>query len=100
MLSDFFKGFSIQEDINKLYHFPIKGSDSVGTITLVKDAKHIDQEASRSVLVESFIGEYEKYLSPNEIDKDLVSWREVTNQLKNIMKNISRLNWKNFLTGI
>ena len=73
MHADFFK---IQGDIKKPYHFLIKGSDLVGVIKLVKNAKQINQEASRSILVESFIGEYEKYLSPQEIDDNLTSWRD------------------------
>ena len=63
-------------NVNKIYHFPIKGHDAVGVIRLIKDPNHIDKEAARSVLVESFISEYEKYLLPHEISACLTSWRD------------------------
>ena len=67
---------STQDDSNKQYCFPIKGQNSIGEIKRIENPGHIDQEAARTVLVESFIGEYEKYLSPHEISDNLTSWRD------------------------
>ncbi len=78
---------SAQCNVKKPYHFPIKGQDSVGVIELVKNPSHIDTEAARSVLVESFIGEYEKYLSPNDIRSDLISWRDGEQSVRKYYEN-------------
>src|SRR3990167_2550656 len=56
--------------------FPAKDNNSTISIELISDPNEIDKIASRSVLVESFIGEYQKYLPPNAISDDLTSWRD------------------------
>ncbi len=59
---------------NLSFHFYTKNNDRC-KIELVKMPKDIDKEVAKTILIEGFIGEYAKYLSPHEISADLTSWR-------------------------
>ncbi len=69
------------------------------TLSLVKDPKQIDQDAARSVLVESFITEYEKYLQPNQISKDLTYWRDGENSVKKYYEDYFTTEMSDFTEG-
>src|SRR5579883_410476 len=90
---------SRNDSICKQYSFPVKRSDSFGVIELINDWNKIDQTASRSILVESFIGEYEKYLSPNEISNGLISWREGSASVKEYYENYFQTELEDFSHG-
>lgn len=91
--------FSTHNNINKPYCFPIKGQNSVGKIQLVTNANHIDKMTARSVLVESFIGEYEKYLSPNDISDNLVSWRDGEKSVRKYYEDYFKTELEDFSHG-
>lgn len=63
---------------HKVVHtfLPSKAGNTPVVIERIENPNNIDQVATMSVLVESFIGEYKKYLSPQDIRSDLTSWRE------------------------
>jgi len=81
---------------NRSYHFSIKDSDSVGLIEIVRDPSQIDKKAARAVLVESFITEYEKYLSPSDISDDLTSWRDGDKSVRQYYENYFQTEFDEF----
>jgi GNAT superfamily N-acetyltransferase len=88
-----------RENIHMPYHFSIKGRDSVGVIELVKNPRNIDKQAASFVLVESFIGEYEKYLSPHEISDSLTSWRDGDKSVQKYYENYFKTELEDFSRG-
>lgn len=56
--------------------FPIAKEKALGTLKLITHPNTINREEARTVLVESFIGEYSQYLEPKEIDTALTCWRK------------------------
>lgn len=66
---------------------------------LVKKPDDIDQDAAKSILVESFIGEYSKYLLPEEIDSSLVSWRSGEHSVQKYYENYFASEFKEFSEG-
>ena len=87
------------ENIHMPYHFPIKGRGSVGIIELVKNPCNIDKQAASFVLVESFIGEYEKYLLPHEISDGLTSWRDGDKSVQRYYENYFETELDDFFRG-
>lgn len=64
---------SIKNHLKYSFTLPNKAK---GTLALIHDPKEIDTTAASLVLVESFIGEYQQYLTAQEIGDGLTSWRE------------------------
>jgi ribosomal protein S18 acetylase RimI-like enzyme len=65
----------------------LKDATTVLEIASIDDIENIDKQAARQVLVESFIGEYQQYLKPAEIDKSLDSWHEGEDSVEQYYKN-------------
>lgn len=80
-------------------HKSSTNNNSAAKIELVHDPKSIDKEAAKSILVESFIGEYKKYLSPNEISHDLTSWHDGEKSVKKYYENYFETEFKEFSNG-
>jgi GNAT superfamily N-acetyltransferase len=95
----FSKKYRIQCNINPTYKFPIKGDNSIGVIALVKNPDHIDKERAQSVLVESFITEYQKYLLPHEISNNLTSWRNGDQSVRQYYENYFKIELDDFFRG-
>jgi ribosomal protein S18 acetylase RimI-like enzyme len=68
-------------------------------IELVKHEKQIDKDKARSVLIESFIGEYEKYLSPNDIKGSLTSWRDGDESVRKYYEDYFKTELEDFSRG-
>lgn len=60
----------------KKYAFSLR-EGSIGIMQSIKSPEHINQEESKTVLINSFIGEYKKYLSPSDIKRSLQTWDDV-----------------------
>gem|GEM_PF-2330320 len=88
-----------QDNVNKSHRFAIKGQNSYGIIERVKNPNQIDKESTESVLVESFIGEYEKYLSPNEVGDSLSSWRDGEQSVKKYYEDYFKTELEDFMRG-
>lgn len=65
----------IQKQEKAGHEFTLKNSSDRGVIKLIGSAGEIEQDACRSILVDSFIGEYSQYLKPQDISKELTLWR-------------------------
>lgn len=65
------------QTLPKKYAFSLRGEQSTGIMQLIKSPEHINQEESKAVLINSFISEYKKYLSPSDIDCSLQTWDDV-----------------------
>ena len=76
-----------------------KQGDVIGQIRLLERPEHIEQDAARTILVESFIGEYEKFLSPNDIDLKLTSWRDGENSVAAYYEEYFKTEFGDFLSG-
>lgn len=83
----------------KRHHFTVRNSDSICIIELIQNPDDIDKDASRSLLVESFIGEYQQYLSPNEIDKNLNSWRGNDRSVQKYYEDCFHVEFTDFSKG-
>ncbi len=68
-------------------------------IELVSKPADIDQVAASDVLVESFIGEYQKYLKPCDISAELTSWREGDQSVEQYYKNYFATEFADFARG-
>jgi GNAT superfamily N-acetyltransferase len=86
-------------DVDRSYQFSFKGSDSKGTLELVRDAKRINTDAAKAILVESFITEYKQYLSPNEISDTLTSWRDGEKSVEKYYEDYFKTELKDFSHG-
>lgn len=84
---------------NKSYCFPMKGQGCIGVIELISKSKFIDEDLARSVLVESFIGEYEQYLAPSEISDGLTSWRGDNNSVQKYYEDYFETELEDFSRG-
>jgi ribosomal protein S18 acetylase RimI-like enzyme len=84
---------------NKPHYFFIEGRDSVGIIERVINPCAIDKKAASSILVESFINEYKKYLLPNEISEDLVSWHKGDKSVQKYYENYFDTELNDFIRG-
>jgi len=89
----------LELNIDKSYHFSIKGEPSIGKLELVRKPHHLDKYIAKYILVESFIGEYEKYLTPNEIDNNLTSWREGDKSVKKYYEDYFETELNDFVRG-
>ena len=86
--------------VNKQYHFSLKRQqDAVGVLELVKSSRDINKEEASTVLVESFIGEYEKYLSPYEIGDGLTSWRDGEKSVQKYYEDYFKIELEEFSHG-
>lgn len=83
----------------KTCDFSNRNGEVVGQLRLLERPEHIQQDVARTILVESFIGEYQKYLSPNDIDSKLSSWREGTNSVAAYYEDYFRTEFGDFLSG-
>src|SRR5579864_1946417 len=81
------------------YCFTVKGRNSVGIIELVKDQKQIHTDDAKTILVESFIAEYEKYLQPHDISADLFSWRDGEKSVKKYYEKYFQTELADFTRG-
>jgi len=99
MFSNSSANFATLDKVKKLHYFSIRGQSSLGLIELVNDRKHIDEGEARTILVESFIGEYEKYLLPKEIGDGLVSWRDGDKSVKKYYEDYFRTELGDFTNG-
>ncbi len=45
-----------------------------GILEIIHNAGEIDQQASREILINSFISEYKQYLQPQDVDSNLQFW--------------------------
>lgn len=84
---------------NNQYYFPLKDSSLIGEIELVRNPHKIDLAASRNVLVEGFISEYQQYLSPEEISDELTSWRDGDCSVRKYYENYFAVELKEFIDG-
>ena len=99
MFSKFFSSPEVSSNIVCAYSFSTKEEGSVGVIRLVKNPNQIDKDTARTILVESFIGEYQKYLAPHEIGTELTSWREGNNSVRQYYENYFDTEFKEFSHG-
>lgn len=81
------------------HSFPVKGQDVCGVIERVKDPGVINQQAAKAVLVESFISEYGRYLLPEEISPELVSWYEGERSVRQYYENYFEQELAEFIKG-
>lgn len=85
------------------YTFSIQGQENLlGLIELVASPDEIDQEGSKTILVESFLNEYQKaYLniSPSDIDASLSSWRGDNNSVQNYYEDFFATEFTDFVSA-
>lgn len=79
--------------------FSSRNTTLTGVLRLLKRPEHIELDAARSVLVESFIGEYQKYLFPSDIDQKLTSWRGGNGSVAHYYEEYFRTELGEFLSG-
>lgn len=89
----------ISRPVSKSCLFSIKNTDTVGVLHLIQRPEHIEHEVASIVLQESFIGEYEKYLSPHDIDPKLTSWRGGNNSVAHYCGEYFKTEFGAFLSG-
>lgn len=65
------------QPLPKQYAFSLKGEQSSGIMQLIKSPAQINQEDSKAVLINSFVNEYKKYLTPSDIHGSLQTWDDV-----------------------
>ena len=73
---------ALEKQEKNFHEFALKNSSSRGVIKLIGSASEIDKDACRSILVNSFIGEYSQYLTPQDISKTSTSWRGGNNSVQ------------------
>lgn len=72
-MRELFAQYKERSVIENYYAFTDKSGAKV-IIKLIEEPENIDQMRSKEILIESFIGEYEKYLEPSDISKNCTSW--------------------------
>jgi len=80
----------------KKYSFLLRQSTSMVTIELVLNPNDVDQLAAQSILVNAFMGEYEKYLTPKEIDPKLTSWKDGKNSVHEYYEDYFKKEFEHF----
>ena len=83
----------------KTCSFSNSHGDVIGQLRLLEHPEHIQQDSACGILVESFIGEYKEYLSPEDIDSTLTSWRIGENSVAAYYKKYFKTEFEDFLFG-
>lgn len=79
--------------------FSLKNDDRTGVLRLLTRPEHIEHHAASTVLVESFIGEYQKYLKPQDIDSKLNRWRGWEGSVEHYYQEYYKDELSHFLAG-
>ncbi|HTM64655.1 MAG TPA: GNAT family N-acetyltransferase [Gammaproteobacteria bacterium] len=76
--------------------FILKKTNEQCIIKLMQSADDIDVDVAKSILVESFISEYEQYLQPHEVSKELDDWRYGANSVQAYYERYFAQEYKKF----
>lgn len=79
--------------------FSLKNDGRTGVLRLLTRPEHIEHHVASTVLVESFIGEYQKYLKPQDIDSKLNRWRGGEGSVEHYYQEYYKDELNHFLAG-